>query len=155
MSPTSGSPLCLFSAPSNTWHIPDTDVLWIIIFEAIRKKFLWSPTHPSILSSCLNFIYTYLESCLYCKILRFLLGCFLTGTSSVPHSPVLSFQGQSKGQGWEVLERVKVTVRKWECQEGAPPLGMEENVARWEIGAGWGASGPCCRRLRFCGKAWN
>lgn len=82
-------------------------------------------------------LFHYSLLCLYCKIFRFLLGCFLTGTSSVPHSPVLSFQGQSKGQGWEVLERVKVMVRKWGCQEGAPPLGMEESGTRWEIGAGW------------------
>lgn len=65
---------------------------------------------------------------------------------------MLSFQGQSKGQGWEVLERMKVMVRKWGCQEGAPPLGTEESAARWEVGAGWGAVDHAVDVYDFVGR---
>lgn len=115
MSPTSARPVWQSFVPlfSSLQHRTDTRY-WRSMDYNIwghQKKIPLVP-YPPINSFFLLEFHLYLPGilfhysllCLYCKILRFLLGCFLIGTSSVPHSPVLSFQGQSKGQGWEVLE---------------------------------------------------
>lgn len=138
MSPTAARPVwqSFVSLFGSLQHLTDTRYWHFMCYNiwGHQKKFLLSPIPPISSFFLLGFhlylpgILFYYSLCLYCKIFRFLLGCFLTGTSSVPHSPVLSFQGESKGQGWEVLERVKVMVRKWEWRKVRPDGRLERGV---------------------------